>query len=53
MEEDKTMRERSIDWWRGVHAAEQDEPYNPDESDSWKEGYRHAVAYPRGGAVPQ
>ena len=53
MEEDKTIEERSRDWWRGVHAAERDEPYNPDESDSWKDGYRHAMIYPRGGAGPQ
>ena len=53
MEEDPDLKKRSRDWWRGVHAAELDEPYNPDETEAWKEGYKHAANYPRGGAGPQ
>ena len=53
MEEDKTLEQRSRDWWRGVHAAELDEPYNPDETEAWKEGYKHGVYCPSGGARQQ
>ena len=53
MEEDKTMEQRSRDWWRGAHAAELDEPYDPEETDAWKEGYKHWVYCPGGGAGPQ
>ena len=53
MEEDKTLEQRSRDWWRGVHAAELDEPYDPEETDAWKEGYKHGVYCPGGGAGPQ
>ena len=53
MEEDPDLKKRSRDWWRGVHAAEQDEPYNPDESETWKAGYRHGAYQPNGGAKPQ
>ena len=53
MEEDKTLEQRRRDWLRGAHAAELDEPYNQDETEAWKEGYKYGVYCPSGGTGPQ
>lgn len=31
------------DYWLGYHACERDEPFNPNETQDWQQGYKDAI----------
>ena len=53
-ENPEELKDKSAEWWKGYHAAENDYPMDITRSEDWIDGYMYASCHePIRGAGPQ